>query len=167
MAPYAKGCRDGVVLTNQRIVGHKIYTLSLLLITSFLIHAAFLWASNRMDMNYGAFVNLSKEKKRTHFQSVTRLTICNWTTSIWKPLQFWAGLSSWDKLWNNQQYGASDICPHSIFFHSTSLETIEKELIISAKEYHSMNKHRSIMKILDRSTPSDMHGAQDVQSYSP
>ena len=53
------------------------------------------------------------------------------------------------------------------FFRSTSLETIEKELIVSAKEYHSMNKHRSIMKILDRSTPSDMYGAQDVQSYSP
>ena len=53
------------------------------------------------------------------------------------------------------------------FFHSTSLETIEKELIVSAKEHHSKNKHRSIMKILDRSTPSDISGKQDVQSYSP
>ena len=53
------------------------------------------------------------------------------------------------------------------FFHSTTLGTVEKELIVSAKEYHSMNKHRSIMKILDKSTPSDMYDAQDVQSYSP
>ena len=50
---------------------------------------------------------------------------------------------------------------------STNLKTIEKELSVSAKEHHSKNKHRSIMKILDRLTPSDISGKQDVQSYSP
>ena len=84
MAPYDEGYRDGVVLTNQRIVGNKIYTLSLLLIRSFLINmSAFLWASNRMNMNYGANVNLSKnEKKENNFRVGIQLretaTILSW-----------------------------------------------------------------------------------------
>ena len=38
MMRYTKGFKDGVVLTNQSIVGSKIYTLSLPLIRSFLIN---------------------------------------------------------------------------------------------------------------------------------
>ena len=96
------------------------------------------------------------------------------------------GIHLGDKLWDNQQYSAWNMykklgvqsramleeilewdgsfdefskekSARTPFFHSTSLETIEKELIVSAKEYHSMNKHRSIIKILDRSTTSDMY----------
>ena len=63
MAPYAEGYRGGVILTNQRIVGKKIYTLSLLLIRSFLIKmSAFLWVFNRLNMNYGASESLSKKE---------------------------------------------------------------------------------------------------------
>ena len=59
------------------------------------------------------------------------------------------------------------ISAHTPYFHSTNLEIIEKELSVSAKEHHSKNKHRSIMKILDHQSPSDISGKQDVQSFSP
>ena len=45
MSLCIEGYRDGVVLTNQRIVGNIIYAL---------------------DMTYGADVNLSKSEKRDH-----------------------------------------------------------------------------------------------------
>ena len=83
------------------------------------------------------------------------------------------GIHLENKLWKNKQYSALEwdgsfdefsnaISTHIPYFHSINLETIEDELIISAKIHHSKNKHRSIMKILDHQTPSDISGKQNV-----
>ena len=50
------------------------------------------------------------------------------------------------------------ISAHTLYFHSTNLEIIEKELSVSTKEYHSKTKHRSIMKILDHQSPRHSSG---------
>ena len=49
-------------------------------------------------------------------------------------------------------------------FPSSNLDTIEKELIRSAKSHNVVNKHRYIIKLLKL---NDMAGIQDSQSYSP
>ena len=72
-------------------------------------------------------------------------------------------MQEWDESFDEF---SNAISAHTPYFHSTNLETIEKELSVSAKEHHSKNKHHSIMKILDPPTPSDISGTQDVQSYS-
>ena len=52
-------------------------------------------------------------------------------------------------------------------FPSSNLDTIEKELMRSAKSHHAINKHRYIMKLLDQPELSDIAGVQDSQSYCP
>ena len=159
--------------------------------------SAFLRATNRMMMNYGADVNLSKEEKKEHTFRVLR----DWLSAteqlrLGNIYNSELGICLGDKLWNNQQYSALNvykklgeqsgavleeilewdgsfdefsnaISTHIPYFHSINLETIEEALIVSAKEHHSKNKHRSIMKILDHQTPSDISGKQDVQLLSP
>ena len=49
-------------------------------------------------------------------------------------------------------------------FPSSNLDTIEKELIRSAKSLHAITKHRYIMKLLDQPELSDIAGIQDSQS---
>ena len=159
--------------------------------------SAFLWATNRMNMNNDADVNVSKKEKKEHTFRVLR----DWPSAT-EQLHLGnlnnseLGIHLGDKLWNLQQYSALNvykildttsgaileeilewdgsfdeisnaISARTPFFHSTTMGTVEKELIVSAKENHSMNLHRNIIKILDRSTPSDMYCAQDTQSYRP
>ena len=141
--------------------------------------STFLWASNRMIMNYGAEVKLSKTEKKEHSFRVLR----DWQSAreqlhLGNLYNSELGIHLGDKLWNNQQYSALNvykkldmrsramleeilewdgsfdeisnaISAHTPYFHSTSLEIIEKELSVSAKEHHSKNKHCSIIKILD------------------
>ena len=49
-------------------------------------------------------------------------------------------------------------------FPASNLETIEKELIRSAKSHNSTNKHRYIVNLL---ASSDTAGIQELKSCSP
>ena len=66
--------------------------------------SAFLWATNRTDMNYGANVNLSKSEKREHIFKVLR----EWPSDaeqlcLGQLYNSEHGIHLGDKLWNNQQ----------------------------------------------------------------
>ena len=52
-------------------------------------------------------------------------------------------------------------------FPSANLDTIEKELMHSAKGHHTLNKQHYIMKLLGQPESSDNAGIQDSQSYNP
>ena len=98
-----------------------------------------------------------------------------------------------DKLWKNQQYNAlkvyNRLCANSkdilenileweglfdefsnetvgklSIFPSSNLDTIEKELIRSAKSHNDTNKHRYVVNLLES---SDTAGIQELKSCSP
>ena len=50
---------------------------------------------------------------------------------------------------------------------SSNLGTIEKELMRSAKEHHSIKKNRYIMNLLGQTTESEISGYEDLQPSSP
>ena len=62
---------------------------------------------------------------------------------------------------------ADDIHAQIPLFLSSDLDTIEKELIRSAKGHHSAKKNRYIMNLLEQPIETDISGLQDSQSLSP
>ena len=125
--------------------------------------SAFLRATNRMRMNYGADVDLSNEKKKEH----TYRVLGDWPSATEQLClgiicNSELGIHLGDKLRINQQYSplnvykqlgeqsrvvleeilewdesfdefSNAISYHSPFFHSFNLKTNEEELIVSAK----------------------------------
>ena len=76
--------------------------------------SAFLWASNRMIMNYGADVNLSKKEKKEHTFRVLR----DWpSTTVYLGNLYNSehGIYLGDKLWNNQQYNALNVYKNLVY----------------------------------------------------
>ena len=56
---------------------------------------------------------------------------------------------------------------HFPLFSGNNLDSIEKELLRSAKTHFGSKKHRYVMKLLDQPLRGDISGIQDVQSYRP
>ena len=74
------------------------------------------------------------------------------------------GILEWDGSFDEFSNETSACLP---FFLSNSLETIEKELIHSAKNHYFMKRHRYTIKLVGQSASSDISVLQNVQSYSP
>ena len=60
-----------------------------------------------------------------------------------------------------------ELSTHFPLFSDNNLDSIEKEMLRSAKTYFSSKKHRYMMKLLDQPLRGDISGIQDAQSYSP
>ena len=156
--------------------------------------SAFLFAVNRINMNYGEEVKLTKSEKLMHSYKV----LSEWPSAreqlhLGKIYNSEHGIHLGDKLWKNQQYSAlkdyDSLCANSgdilenilewegsfdefsnetvgklPIFPSSNLDTIEKELIRSAKSHNGTNKHRYIVNLLES---SDTAGIQELKSCSP
>ena len=60
-----------------------------------------------------------------------------------------------------------ELSTHFPLFSDNNLDSIEKEMLRSAKAYFSSKKHCYVMKLLDQPLRGDISGIQNVQSYSP
>ena len=60
-----------------------------------------------------------------------------------------------------------ELSTHFPLFSDNNLDSIEKEMLRSAKTYFSSKKHRDVMKLLDQPLRGDISGIQDAQSYNP
>ena len=60
-----------------------------------------------------------------------------------------------------------ELSTHFPLFSGNNPNSIEKELLRSAKTHFGSKKHRDMMKLLDQPLLGDISGIQDVQSYSP
>ena len=56
---------------------------------------------------------------------------------------------------------------HFLIFSYNNLDSIEKELLRSAKNHFNSKKHRCVMKLLNQASRSDISGIQDEKSFSP
>ena len=61
---------------------------------------------------------------------------------------------------------ADDLHTQIPLFLSSDLDTIEKELMLSAKEHHSVQKNRYIMNLLRQTTESKISSYEDSQPSS-
>ena len=80
------------------------------------------------------------------------------TETILESILEWDG--SFDKF-------ADDLHTQMPLFLSSNLDTIEKKLMRSAKEHHSVKKNRYIMNLLGQTTESEISGYRDLQPSSP
>ena len=141
--------------------------------------SAFLFAVNRINLNYGEEVKLTKSEKLLHSYKV----LGEWQSAreqlhLEKIYNSEHGIHLGDKLWKNQQYNVlkvyDNLCANS-GDKLENLDTIKNELIRSAKCHNVTNKHRYIQELKSCSpeftmtletTSSDIAGIQDSQSYS-
>ena len=56
---------------------------------------------------------------------------------------------------------------HFPMFSDNNLDSIEKELLRSAKDNFNWKKHRYVRKLMNQASRSDISGIQDEQSFSP
>ena len=159
--------------------------------------AAFQFAANQILINYGEDVNLSDNEKKIHAYTVLReWRSAREQLHLGQLYNSERGIHLGEILWVNQQYNtlnvykklgvetgtipenilewngsfdefADDIHAQIPLILSSDLDTIEKELICSAKEHHYAKKNRYIMNLLEQPIESDISGLQDSQSLSP
>ena len=150
--------------------------------------SAFLFAINCINMNDGEEVKLTKSSKLMHsYKVLGEWPSAREQLHLEKIYNSEHGIHLGDKLWKNQQYNVlkvyDSLCANSgdilenildwegsfdefsnktvgklPIFPSSNLDTIEKELIHSAKNHNGTNKHRYIVNLLES---SDTTGIQE------
>ena len=146
--------------------------------------SALQFAVNRITMNCDEEINLTKSEKMIHAYKVLR----EWPSTmeqihLGQLYNSEQGIHLGEKLWTNQQYSAlkldiseryklfdefsNNISARLPLFHSSNLDTIEKELVHLIKEHYSTKQNHYIMNLLNQPILSDIAGIQDYKSYSP
>ena len=138
----------------------------------------FIWKKN-YNSEHGIHLGDKLRKNQQYNTLKVYDSLCVYSGDILENILEWE--VSFDKFSDE----TVDILP---IFPSSNLDTIEKELIRSAKNHNGINKHRYIVNLLESSntsgiqelkscgpeftstletTSSDIAGIQDSQSYSP
>ena len=150
---------------------------------------AFLFVVNRTNMNYGEEVKLTESGKLLHsYKVLGEWPSAREQLHLGQIYNSKHGIHLWDNYWKNQHCSALNVyerlgaksgeilenilewegsfdkfsnetAERLPIFPSSILDTIEKELIRSAKSHHALNKHRYIMDFWINL--SDMAGIQD------
>ena len=159
--------------------------------------SAFLYLTNRMNMSYGEAVDLSTSEKRLHtFKVLCEWPLAREQLKLENMYDPELGTHLGHKLWTNQQFSALKVyknigsksgailekilewdgtldefsmetSTHFPIFSDNNLDSIEKELLCSAKNHYNSKKHGYVIKLLNQASGNDISGIQHEKSSSP
>ena len=171
MSPCTEGYGNGVVYESKNCCEQNLYTFLLNnQKLSLSVMSALIFSVNRINMNYGEEVKLTKSEKLMHsYKFLNEWPLARELLHLEKIYNSEHGIHLGDKLWKKQQYNAlkvyDSLCANSgdilenilewegsfdefsneiaeklPIFPSDNLDTIEKELVW--KSHYALNKHR-------------------------
>jgi len=165
MSPCIEGYGENIVYESKNCCKLNLYTF-------LLKNQKLSFSVNRINLNYGEEIKLTKSEKLLHSYKV----LGEWKSTrghfhLGQIYNSEHSIHLGDKLWKKQHYSALNVYERfsaksvkfwktfwfvwrilernswkvTDLFPSTNLDIIEKELMRSTKSYHALNKHRYIM----------------------